>query len=108
MFSSHLLRGEISEAAITLGRSSQINYLKLAAQLAKLAGHNTFATHISTRVVTKEKQKAAKAETEEELGMLPSRIQALLNAGDCSDSEEGSDEECIDGMAVNENGVNTL
>lgn len=91
---SHLIRGDISEAALTLGRSNQINYLKLAAKLAKLAGHTTFATSIEARVQSQETN-----ETEEQLSRLPTRIEALLNTNDSeeSESEEEFYEEMLNG-----------
>lgn len=108
--SSHLVRGDISEASITLGRSNQLHYLKLAAQLAKLAGHNTFATHIEARVKAKESEIVLA--TEDELKDLPSRIEALLNKSDNenTESEEESDREIgiEHEKAVNRNGVGNI
>lgn len=97
--SSHLTRGDISEASIILGRSNQTNNLRLAAQLAKLAGHNTFATSIEARV-----QSQMVHETEEELEDLPSRIEALLNANDGEETE--SEEEVYEEIIVEKSAVN--
>lgn len=105
--SSHMVRGDISEAAMTLGHSNQIKPLKLAAALAKCAGHNSYAALIETKLAAREDENTSGSD--EELETLPSRTEAFLDKLDhLSDNEsehELGENARLPNDAVNGNGI---
>ncbi|XP_026765322.2 gem-associated protein 5-like [Galleria mellonella] len=73
----YLALGNLSQAATVLGKTQDEEWLCLAAELAKTAGQNTFADHISEKR-EQIKNKVVAVDTEEVLEQLPTRFELLM------------------------------
>lgn len=69
--------GDLSQAAQVLAKSQRLDFLKLAAEIAKIAGRTTFADHVTKKVNQTEAQMSTD-KTEEILKELPSKIDLLM------------------------------
>ncbi|CAK1578078.1 unnamed protein product [Parnassius mnemosyne] len=76
----YIALGDLSQAATILGKSNDQECLCLAADIAKVAGYNTFADHIEERKL-QIKSKETKTETDKSLADLPSRMELLMKSG---------------------------
>ncbi|CAG5010330.1 unnamed protein product [Parnassius apollo] len=76
----YIALGDLSQAATILGKSQNQACLCLAADIAKVAGYNTFADHIEERKL-QVKPKKMKTETDKLLEDLPSRMELLMKSG---------------------------
>ncbi|CAG9791806.1 unnamed protein product [Diatraea saccharalis] len=72
---------DLSQAAIVLGKLNDQDALKLASDIAKIIGQNTFAEHIFEKQETI-KNSVISDRIEEILKELPSRMEALMSDGD--------------------------
>ncbi|KAH9636703.1 hypothetical protein HF086_003251 [Spodoptera exigua] len=73
----YIVLGNLSQAAQVLAKSQKVDFLKLAAEIAKIAGRNTFADHVTKKVNQTEAQMTTD-KTEEILKELPSKIDLLM------------------------------
>lgn len=96
--SSYIALGNLSQAAIVLGKSSSEESLSLAADIAKVIGQTTFAGHIEEK---RELLKSKNVQTgkPEELEELPSKVEALVKgdseAKDEDDEKDGKTEKSL-------------
>jgi hypothetical protein len=97
---SYIALGNLVQAANALGKQSDEECLKLAADIAKIIGQNTFAEHVSEKrenIINS----ANNDKIEEILKELPTRIEALLTV----DKEPNGEVNCNESDAIhNENG----
>ncbi|XP_022829256.1 gem-associated protein 5-like [Spodoptera litura] len=73
----YIVMGNLSQAAQVLAKSQKVDFLKLAAEIAKIAGRTTFADHVTKKANQTEAQISAD-KTEEILKELPSKIDLLM------------------------------
>ncbi|CAH0397346.1 unnamed protein product [Chilo suppressalis] len=78
----YIALGELSQAAASLGKLNDQDSLKLAADIAKIIGHNIFAEHVIEKREIIKNSIDIVDKTEEILKELPSRMEALLSNGD--------------------------
>ena len=84
--SSHIANGNLSQAADDLAKSHDQEHLRLAADVAKVAGRTTFADHVQKKADLN-KVKLTSEKTEEMLKELPSKIELLLKENTSANSE---------------------
>lgn len=78
--------GDLNMAATALGKSHNEEYLSVAADIAKVAGLNTYANHIihKTDIIKSGKETQA---TDKDLAELPSRLELLLKENGSGDAK---------------------
>ncbi|XP_013161681.1 PREDICTED: gem-associated protein 5-like [Papilio xuthus] len=91
----HLAMGDLSQAAMFMGKSSEPEFLCLAAEMAKLTGQTTFADHIEERKSNIIKEKPV-TENEDSLDELPTRMELLLKEETSTKKEEIRDQETVE------------
>lgn len=89
--------GKIKLAASVLRRSTQQEYLNLAAELAKLAGLNTFADFMETKVKSVEKESNKTVDQiEETLAELPTRMELFIKKNEARNGESEVEKQIVE------------
>lgn len=86
-YSSYIILENLTQAAETLSRSHDQEFLKLSSDIAKVAGMPIFADHMDQKA--QRTLKKGSENTEELLKQLPPKIELLMkepNAGQTSDN----------------------